>query len=230
MEIVLNMILQREPTTQSSILIGPKKRATPRNMVATQFGTLRASSPQNCNFFQPTMSHSDINTTRRIFGGVRRLVDHVRPTPNRIVPAGSNATTATDPIASSSTNSFAPVLVDLPVECEMNNNLFLGCMVGTSASARIGTAQETAATASGHSLGSQEEGLLAASAQSIHSSTRGVEFRKFSRSQRIFRALFHVWDIPLTQRLFSGKREIQQEQLRQENCSHWVIHPCSRFR
>lgn len=167
------------------------------------------------------MSRGNLNATRRIFGGVRRLVDHARPTPNRIVPAAeSNATTAADVVAASSANSFPPVLVDLPVECDMNNDLLLGCMLGKSASARPGTAQDSAAN-SNHSMGSQ-----LSSTQSAHSS----EFNKLSRCQRIFRALFHVWDIPLNQRLFSGKREVEQEQLRQENCGHWVIHPCSRFR
>ena len=63
-------------------------------------------------------------------------------------------------------------------------------MLGKSAYAETGTTQETAANSS---QSSQEGGDLPSSAQSTHSS----EFHKFSRRQRIFRSLFHVWDIPL---------------------------------
>lgn len=44
------------------------------------------------------------------------------------------------------------------------------------------------------------------------------------------RRLFHVSDNRLAMKLFGDRRGIRQEEERLKNCSHLLIHPCSKFR
>ena len=57
-----------------------------------------------------------------------------------------------------------------------------------------------------------------------------VDTSRIAARRRIRRSLFHIWDNQLSLKLFGTKKRILEEQERQESISHWVIHPCSKFR
>ena len=53
---------------------------------------------------------------------------------------------------------------------------------------------------------------------------------RLGKRRKIMRNLFHVWDNQMALKLFGTRKRILEEQERQESISHWVIHPCSKFR
>ncbi len=64
----------------------------------------------------------------------------------------------------------------------------------------------------------------------IDSKSNETDARRLTTTTRIRKSLFNVWNNKLTLRLFGTKKKILEEQQRQENISHWVIHPFSKFR
>lgn len=58
----------------------------------------------------------------------------------------------------------------------------------------------------------------------------GLGSHPLDGGRRLRRSLFHVWDNSLALKLLGTKKRILEEQERQEHISHWLIHPCSKFR
>lgn len=175
------------------------------------------------------MSQSELPVAPRSMVGVRQFADFTRPVPNRVVPATNEVITAAEQapevVVVSSSSSLSPVLVDMPVEYEeMQDPVRIQPITADSESAQVSA--EIPTVSSGHF----QESLSVTHPVRRDSLESASKTSRLNGRQRIARSLFHVWDNRLSMRLFGSKRKIREEQERQENYSHWVIHPCSKFR
>ena len=180
------------------------------------------------------MSQSEPPVRSRSLGGIRRFVDFIRPVSNRVQPDENEGTGVDEEVpevaVTASSSSFSPVLVDMPVEYEFESEQIQDPVRGQPLTANFSAATRVSADIPTVSSGHFQEYLSIPNPVRRESLDAASRTSRLNGRQKIARNLFHVWDNRLSMRLFGSKRKIREEQERQEGYSHWVIHPCSKFR
>ena len=155
--------------------------------------------------------HSSVNS-------VRSFLDNIRPVNNRIGPdVNDNELPTPEIIASSSRDQVSTVLVDLPLQCSAETNSIHHQSDDDNMNSQSLTEMHLQ-----HQYHKRRV--------SIEVNSHFSETSRIDKKRRIIRSLFHIWDSQLALKLFGSRRRILEEQERQESYSHWVIHPCSKFR
>ena len=158
--------------------------------------------------------HSSVNS-------VRSFVDNIRPVNNRIgADVNDNELPITIPpeiIASSSRDQVSTVLVDLPLQCSAETNSIHHQSDDDNMNSQSLTEM--------HLQHQYHKRRVSIGVNSHFSETSRID-----KKRRIIRNLFHIWDNQLALKLLGSRRRILEEQERHESYSHWVIHPCSKFR
>ena len=140
-------------------------------------------------------------------------MDFVTPVNNRVIPGTTSDLVAVPPeenVSISSEQIHSAVLVDLPFQCKEVDEESLPQNYTDMHHLSYGNVH----------IGENSHQHLS----SLHHN--GLIHKR----RNIMRNLFHVWDSRLSLKMFGTKRRIIEEQERQESCTHWVIHPCSKFR
>lgn len=153
------------------------------------------------------MNECEDSTAQHRSAAMQRLRDCLRIAPNRVVAENDHENPPE--IMLTTSNDSVPVLLDIPVGYQLSNTQFNSDNPCESANA---------------------PGQFIQPRRTVDSVNTMISRASITNRQRIIRSLFHVWDNRLSLKMFGSKRKIREEQERQEKCSAWVIHPCSKFR
>ena len=142
-----------------------------------------------------------------------RFMDFVTPVNNRVIPDATSDLVAVPPeenVSISSEQIHSTILVDLPLQCKE---------VDEDSLPQNYTDMHHISYGNLH-IGENSHQHLS----SLHHN------RLIHKRRNVMENLFHIWDNCLSLKMFGSKRRIIEEKERQESCTHWVIHPCSKFR